>query len=677
MELMGRKKLVVIFLSILLAISSGALINEFSEFEEPSRMTILTPIGFEPFGMNTNDQAGSEYWQYLVHASLLSKVYSISGDDSPIPELAQSLPEVVEQDDGTTISSITLKPNLKFSSGNPLTTEDVLFSYNYIMTQAISDYYSPWFFSKYFESNSSITAEGNTINFHFKHYDTYVEKVYNIWIFEKAVYQPVIDGCVQNSTLCDGWSVEENFGIQAQGAGPYKIKWYNNVTQELILEKNQYYWDSEKVFVEELLYRNVKEFVDVESLVNNSTIDLISVLYYLNETTLEAYPAFNSYDEDKLGSHEIRLNHNHPIFGSGINTPIGQSDPLQAYYGAKYVRKALAHLLDRQGIVDNIYLGLAEPGVTSVPPDSSGFDDSLSPYPYNVSIAKSLMKRAGYNYSLLVDENGDSLYDNSFFNITLHTPDWYPKRIEWSWIFVKEAAKIGIEVNNILENHTTYTSPDRWVTGYPIELSDKGGFDLMVYGWGSSKNYELEGEYTNESEWPFGSNFENYVNNSLGVLANDYTNELDKSTRNAILYDIQYHFLDEVVHISVVYPINLIGLHCRMASLEERVKHFGLTWKDFKIDYSSCPAGIAPDFVDDLINSPAIYLILPGTVSGLILIGLLVNKLVSTKVEKEIRQLPAKEKAMTKDYLEKARKIAEKGGDFEEDQYPEDFSDTE
>jgi ABC-type transport system substrate-binding protein len=81
-----------------------------------------------------------------------------------------------------------------------------------------------------------------------------------------------------------------------------------------------------------------------------------------------------------------------PILGTGEKTPLKTPE------AAKYIRQAISHAIPRQKIMDELYLGRGFPGATVVTPLVRGFDDSLESHVYNLTKAKELMEKAGYEY---------------------------------------------------------------------------------------------------------------------------------------------------------------------------------------------------------------------------------------------------------------------------------------
>jgi hypothetical protein len=88
----------------------------------------------------------------------------------------------------------------------------------------------------------------------------------------------------------------------------------------------------------------------------------------------------------------------HPVFGTGVDTPLGKQDPSRAAEAARYVRQAMSHLIDRATIIATITNGYGTPGITTpITRVTAGFDTSLQPYSYDVQLAKQLLANAGYD----------------------------------------------------------------------------------------------------------------------------------------------------------------------------------------------------------------------------------------------------------------------------------------
>lgn len=125
------------------------------------------------------------------------------------------------------------------------------------------------------------------------------------------------------------------------------------------------------------------------------------------------------------GFSKLDFNMLHPVFGTGIDTPLGEMEPLRAAEAAKYVRQAISHTIDREWFVLNLLTEWqpAEPGITPILPDWPGFNPSLEPYSLNLTEAKRLLRLAGY--ALCTDLNKDGTVN--IVDITIVAVAWSPE----------------------------------------------------------------------------------------------------------------------------------------------------------------------------------------------------------------------------------------------------------
>src|SRR5437660_9860184 len=83
----------------------------------------------------------------------------------------------------------------------------------------------------------------------------------------------------------------------------------------------------------------------------------------------------------------------HPIFGTGVNTPLGLSDPSKASLAAKYVRQAISYAIPRDLIIQQILAGYSNTGInTTVVGDyrsgiavTEGLNTAITPYSFTLT----------------------------------------------------------------------------------------------------------------------------------------------------------------------------------------------------------------------------------------------------------------------------------------------------
>ncbi len=232
----------------------------------------------------------------------------------------------------------------------------------------------------------------------------------------------------------------------AGGVGPYKIVKFVR-DQELILETNPYYYGASPK-TKTVVIKFYKDATALRLALQSGEIDV-------------AWRTLNPSDIISL-----KKNSNYKVWeGAGsyiryivFNTKMPPLDN-------RLVRQALAAALDRQSIVQKVFLGTVEPLYSLVPKGmwshKDSFKDKYGASP-DLELAKKLLKKAGYS-------------ENHKLRITLwYTPSHYGSTEADVASLIKEAwEKTGlVEVTVKSAEWSTY-----------LELTRKGQLPVTLYGW--------------------------------------------------------------------------------------------------------------------------------------------------------------------------------------------------
>lgn len=133
--------------------------------------------------------------------------------------------------------------------------------------------------------------------------------------------------------------------------------------------------------------------------------EIESLLYEWQAVFHEEQPAAIVYSAEGSYFNNIALNNQHPHFGTGTATPLGQNEPTRAAEAARYVRQAISLTIDRIWAAANAPEQPARPGVTPVLPGWPGFNPSLKPYSLDLTEARRLFSLAGYGRTIRVPED--------------------------------------------------------------------------------------------------------------------------------------------------------------------------------------------------------------------------------------------------------------------------------
>ncbi|HBY57962.1 MAG TPA: ABC transporter substrate-binding protein [Candidatus Atribacteria bacterium] len=285
------------------------------------------------------------------------------------------------------------------------------------------------------------------------------------------------------------------------GTGPFKfVEWVKD--DHITLEANENYW-RERAKLDKLIFKVIPdpsarlmalEVGEVQGIEypNPADFDRIKAnkdLVLMSEPGMNiGYMAMNTgygyIDANKNGVRDLDTE---PL----VKTP-GYFEPLTK----KKVRQAINMAIDKQSIVDNIYMGTAVVAKNGMPPFMLGYNDDIVDYPYDPERAKELLAEAGYPDGFEV-----TLYVMPVSRPYMFDPPKIGEAIQ-SYL-----AAVGIKVNFYQVDWGTYLQETEagnhqmCLLGWTGDNGDPDNFMNVLYGAnacsiGSAGNYAF---YTNNT----------------------------------------------------------------------------------------------------------------------------------------------------------------------------------
>ncbi|MBE9046929.1 ABC transporter substrate-binding protein [Pleurocapsales cyanobacterium LEGE 10410] len=309
----------------------------------------------------------------------------------------------------------TLRPNLKWSDGTPLTAEDVVFTYNQL-------YLNPEIPTGMRDilriGQSGALPEVTKIDERVKF--TIPEPfapflgvtgaaIYPAHVLRETVEQKDRDGKLK---FLSTWTVDTP-PEKIVSNGAYKLANYTTA-QRVIFTENPYYW-KKRVVDEDLPYikRIVWEIVE-------STDTFLSQFRSGSLNAVEVYPEYFSLLKKEENKGNFEIYNGGPDYSTSyltFNLNMGKRngkpivDPVKSrWFNNVKFRQAVAYALNRERMVKNIYRGLGQPQQSFVAVQSPFYNPNLTGYSYNPEKAKQLLKEAGFKYnqkSQLFDAQGN------------------------------------------------------------------------------------------------------------------------------------------------------------------------------------------------------------------------------------------------------------------------------
>jgi peptide/nickel transport system substrate-binding protein len=399
-------------------------------------------------------------------------------------EVIPALAEKWEVSKDGTVWTFTLRKGVKFHDGNPFDAAAVAWNFD------------RWRLSKH-PQHENQTKAGQTFEYYeaqFGGFDensliTKVEAVNpaTVRITLKAPQGPFLANLAMfvfdlvSPKAVEKWGTE--FGKHPVGTGPFKfVEW--KVGQEVILEPNTDYWDKANMpKIQRLVIRNIKD---------NS-----QRLAALKAGEVQGFEGLNP-DDVKV----VRADPNLQILLRPTNTTgyVAFNYKVKEFRDPR-VRQAIAHAINKKGIVDALYGGTGMVATQFQPPPLWGYNKELKDYAYNPEQAKSLLRDAGFAQGLkeITWEDGKR-EPLQFWYMPVSRP-YFPNPKEIAEAIAADLAKSGITVQLQTTDWTVYL--DKRKNGQlPLYMlgwtGDNGDPDNFVCYFFCSPGASREGFYTNQ-----------------------------------------------------------------------------------------------------------------------------------------------------------------------------------
>ncbi len=467
----------------------------------------------------------------------------------------------------------TLRNNLKWSDGHPLTAEDVDFTYNQL-------YFNPEIPAssrdgfKIGESKSfPKVTQLNDLQIEFILPEPFAPFLgaTGVEILPAHVLRPTVEQKDRDGQLqfLSTWTVDTP-PEQIPASSAYKIGSYAT-SQRIVFTANPYYW-KKQVIKQDLPYikRVVWEIVESTdtSLVQFRSGGLDSVAVSPENFSLL------KKEEDKG---KFKIYNGGPDYGTNylvfnLNKGKRNGKPLippikSQWFNNLNFRKAVAYALDRPRMVNNIYRGLGQPQNSSVSVQSPFAYKGLKGYEYDPEKAKQLLKEAGfkYNQGKLFDAQGNRV------KFTLNTNTGNEIRESMGEQVEADLEAIGMDVNFKAINFNVLIG----------QLSGSLDWECIILGltggnepnnganvWFTDGNLHMFNQKPAPGQNPLEGQTTAQWEEEIDRLFVKGARELDEEKRKAIYAEIQQLESDNLPFIYLVNPKALGAVRNKIKGIE-------------------------------------------------------------------------------------------------------------
>jgi len=439
-------------------------------------------------------------------------------------------------DDGLVIT-FQLRENIVFSDGEPMTAEDVVFTFDFTFNKDIKAPAQ----QAYFEPIKSVKATGKyEVVFTFRRpYFEALGMAGGMEILPKHFYEKY---------LGDIEAFNTSKGILL-GSGPYKLTDPKNWSSDeggVDLVRNSRYWGAVQAPYDKIVWR----------VIENASARLTT---YRNGE-LDAYGArpveYKKLKEDKQ---IMGVSHNFeympPTVGYSYLAWNQFKDEKKTIFADKRIRQAMTYLTDREKINKDIFLGYAEVAMSPFSPRSKQHDKRLSPRKPDLQKALSLLKEVGYE-----DRNGDGLLENADgedfeFDLTYFQGNEDTGRMV---LLLKDMyARAGVKLN---------PKPTEWPV--MIEMLNKKTFDVITLGWTSGLETDIYQMFHSSQAKTDGNNFISYKSDALDKIIEEARVIVDEDKRMPVWRKAEAIFYEDQPYTFLKRSKSLVFINNRFQNLQ-------------------------------------------------------------------------------------------------------------
>ncbi len=226
------------------------------------------------------------------------------------------------------------------------------------------------------------------------------------------------------------------------------------------------------------------------------------------------------------------------------------------------VRQAINYAIDKQEIIDGVLLGLGLPVASPYKPGTRWSNPSLQPYPYDPGKAIALLKAAGFE-----DHDHDGILDRDGQPLSFEILTNQNKEREMSAVLVQRRLKeIGIDVKIRVVEWATFIS----------RFIKTGDFNVVLLGWGLGLEPDQFNIWHSSQQAPGQFNFIGYNNPTVDKLLEDGRTELDPDKRMKIYHAFAKILLEDSPVVYLFAGYGLPAIHKRVKGIDDPAPPAGI-----------------------------------------------------------------------------------------------------
>ena len=418
-----------------------------------------------------------------------------------------------------------LRRDVTWHDGKPFRANDVLFTYNLIMSDQVVSPYSSTF--KEVKSVEVIDPYQLKVTYKKPYF-----KALEIWMM----------GILPEHILKDEKNIMNSaFNTQPIGTGPYRLKTLE-FSKNIELSAYEAYYEH-RPYIDTITFHVIADPMTRFLMLKSSQIDIgaLEAMQLERQLNSEFYNNFKIIEEISFSYTYLGFNLRHKKF----------QDPR--------VRQALSLALDRQELVDILFLGHAAICRGPFLPGGPSFNSKVPLPEFNPERAKALLKEAGYDA------------DNPL-RFEIATSNSNSIRPYAAQIIQHQLQKIGVEVTLRVMEWQAFLN----MVVFPRE------FDTVLLGWSLSLSPDPYLLWHSESDKAGGFNFIGYHNAEVDALIERMQGIVERDALAAVQREIFAKIVADDPYLFLFIPNSITAVNRKIQHVEPALSgiwHNYIDWK--------------------------------------------------------------------------------------------------
>lgn len=335
------------------------------------------------------------------------------------------------------------------------------------------------------------------------------------------------------------------------GLGAYQVTEYK-LGSHVTLEKKRNHWSKDDTCIynwaypDKIIFKGISDPTATKLALLNQKIDCA---YKIGPRTVSKLNKKDYFRENYYTVSKDMFVYTY--LGLNMKPDLNKFKPL---FTDRKVRRAFAHAIPVDEIIDVVFKGNASRQVANISPYNYRYNDSLKPINYDLNKARFLLAEAGW-----VDTDGDHILDKVI------NGEKVPFSFKYSYMSGSVASK---EVFLIVKDNLNKLGIE--AKGNPMEFAvfymnaQNHDFEVMSGAWGSGSGFSDPGQLWNVSNWENkGYNFTGFGDASTDSLIREANENIDEEKHIAAVRAFQKKLYDEQPYIFMVSPRKSVVIHKR------------------------------------------------------------------------------------------------------------------